>query len=571
MNRIFAVSVLLLLSVAGIFGGTFTTSSTLIPVPAQATGTDAGDTSPNSSQTIHLDADVYLPDGATAPAPVIVIIHGYGGSKTDTFVVTLARDFASAGYVVVAPTMRGFGNSEGLVSLAGPNEIDDLKTIILAMQTGSIGDSPVVTIPVDATSKFGVTGGSYGGGNTFEIMRTHVAGLAAVAPIIGWTDLYQALSPNDVPKLAYGVGLFASGFDTNNPNYDDAMFNLMRDIIGGTPEQMRTGNAQQNIDWRSVIFDPAELSVPAFVIQGWRDWLFPAEQATSLFETSTAIPFFKLYLGGVGHPPAVTDITNPEALYLRGQLIRWFDYWLKGTDTGITTDPRVTVAPENTLKWSQTALVNANTFPLPGTTTTTYYLNFGHLSTLSSAGKTQSLSPTSGGTSLILTPIRRVLGGSANDLIAAFLLVNNLLNSGAGILDSNIVTQADSSANSTTYSSPPLGADVHVTGLPEVHLFVSAKSAGAYYYVQVYENVPNGNLKLITRGAFKDHATNFTAAHEVDFSPFAINHTFKTGNQISVHVSSRDFPFFLPNLSQPTVKIYRGATHPSNITLPVAP
>jgi len=35
--------------------------------------------------------------------------------------------------------------------------------------------------------------------------------LTAVIPIIGWTDLYQALAPNDVPKLTYSLGLFATG------------------------------------------------------------------------------------------------------------------------------------------------------------------------------------------------------------------------------------------------------------------------------------------------------------------------------------------------------------------------
>ncbi|MDB6146857.1 MAG: hypothetical protein JWO45_521, partial [Spartobacteria bacterium] len=379
MNHRSSILLILFLSIGTAFGGTFTTLTTQIPVPSEAVGTESGDTSPSSLNTIHLDANVYIPDGVAAPAPVILIIHGYGGSKNDSFVVTLAQDFASAGYVVVTPTMRGFGQSEGLVTLAGPNEINDLKTIIFATQTGSIGDSPALPIPVNSASSFGVTGASYGGGHSFEIMRAHVNGLKAVAPIIGWTDLYHALSPNEVPKLTYVIGFFASGFDITNPNYDEVMFGWMRDLLGGMPEQNRTGSAQKNIDWRSVIFDPAELTVPTFVIQGWQDWLFPAEQATTLFQTSSSIPFFKLYIGGLGHPPATTDINNDEAVYLRGQLLRWFDFWVKNSDTGITGEPRVTVAPARTAIWSQSALIAADTFPLPGTTSTTYYFNRGQL------------------------------------------------------------------------------------------------------------------------------------------------------------------------------------------------
>jgi predicted acyl esterase len=553
------------------WGGTFTTTDTLIPVPAQATATEAGDTSPATTDTVHLDARVYIPDQVVASAPVVVVIPPYNGSKDSGTAVTLAGDFASQGYVVLTPTVRGFGNSGGLVSLVGPNEVNDLKTIILAMQTGTIGDSPAVAIPVSASSKFGVTGASYGGGHSYEIVRTHVAGLVAVAPIIGWTDLYQALAPNDVPKLSYTAGLFAGGFNAQDPNYDDVMFDWLQDFLGGHPEDARTGGPQNNIDWRSVIFDPAELTLPVFVIQGWRDWLFPAEQAASLFQTSTSIPFFKLYIGGLGHAPASTDTGSAEAVFLRGQLLRWFDYWLKGIDTGIISEPPVTVAPEGTANWSETSLITANTFPLPGTVMNTYFFKGRKLFPAPpTKGRRAAIPPTTGIPAL-LQPIQNALGGSASGLIAAVTVVNGLLNSGGDILSPNIVTDLDTSANLRTFTTPRLTQDVHVVGLPVLHLFVSATDADADYFVQILEISRTGNQRLVSRGAFWDHTAAFSTPHEIDFSPFAINHVFNTGNKIRIQVSSRDFPFFLPNFSQPPVKIYRDPSHPSNVALPVVP
>ena len=553
------------------WGGTFTTADTLIRVPAQATGTAAGDTSDATSDTIHLDARVYIPDGVAAPAPVLVIIHGFGSSKTSSSVVTLAQDFARQGYVVLTPTTRGFGDSDGLVSLAGPNEINDLKTIILAMQTGAIGDSPAVSIPVSASSKFGVTGASYGGGHSFEIMRTHVAGLTAVAPIIGWTDLYQALSPNDVPKLSFTIGLFASGFDSTNPNYEDQMFDWLGSSLSGDPQSIRTGSPQDNIDWRSVIFNPVELTVPTFVIQGWRDWIFPSEQVESLFQAGTAIPFFKMYIGGLGHAPASSDIGTPEALFLRAQLLLWFDHWLKGIDNGITNEPRVTVAPERTASWSETSLITADTFPLPGTVMNTYFFNRLKLSTRAPAGGRRiTIQPTTGVPSL-LRPIQNALGGDAAGLIAAVTVVNGILNSGGDILSPNIVTNLDSGAQSISFTSGALRQNLRVVGLPALHLFVSSTDSDADYYVQVLEKSPRGKVRLVSRGAFEDHAATFNAPHEIDFSPFGINHVFKAGNKIIVKVTSRDFPFFLPNFSQPKIRIYRDSQRPSNVALPVVP
>jgi predicted acyl esterase len=555
---------------SGAFAGTFSQFDTLIPVPASATGTASGDTSPNTSDTIHLDARVYVPDGVAAPAPVVIIIHGFGASKTTGSVVAAAQDFASAGYVVVTPSTRGFGDSDGLVTLCGPNEVNDLKTIILTMQSGAIGDSPAIAIPVDATSKFGVTGASYGGGHSFEIMRTHVAGLAAVAPIIGWTDLYQSLSPNEVPKLSYLLALFAGGFDTGNPNYDDQMFDWADDMLSGHPENMRTGDPQANMDWRSVIFNPAELSVPVFVIQGWHDWLFPLEQATSLFQSTTAIPFFKMYIGGLGHPPAVADFTIPEALYVRAQLVRWFDHWLKGIDNGITTEPRVTVAPERTALWTQATLVTSDTFPLPGTVSTPYFFNAGKLSRSGSKGKPQIVKPTSGLPG-ILAPLEGAIGGDASALIGAIIAVNGSINTGGDVFSPTLDTSLDDSANAITFTTTKLSQALHVVGQPEFHLFVSATDSEAFYYVQIIEVSANGSPHVVSRGAFKDHTTNFGGTHEIDFNGFGMNHVFDAGNKIQVRVASRDFPFFYLTTSQPTIKIYRKAPNGSSVVLPVVP
>jgi predicted acyl esterase len=554
---------------------TFTTATTLIPVPAEATGTVSGDTSPATSDTIHLDARVYIPDGVVAPAPVIVVIHPYNGTKDSDTAVALAQDFASQGYVVITPTVRGFGDSDGLVSLAGPNEINDLKTIILAMQTGAIGDSPAIAIPVSGSSKFGVTGASYGGGHSFEIIRTHVSGLTAVAPIIGWTDLYQALSPNDVPKLSYTAGLFAGGFDAQDPNYDDVMFDWLDDFVGGHPEDARMGGPQQNIDWRSVILDPAELNVPVFAIQGWRDWLFPAEQAETLFQATTAIPFFKLYIGGLGHEPASNDTNSIEALFVRAQLVRWFDHWLKGVDNGINAEPRVTVAPERTAAWSEEALITADTFPLPGTVMNTFFFTRRKLSTSAPttstpvSGRRLTIQPAE--VPNLLQPIRDALGGDADTLIAAVTVFNGVVNSGGDILSPDIITDLDTGANFLSFTSRKLTQDLHVVGLPALHLFVSASEAEAHYYVQIFEKLPGGKLRFVSRGAFRDHATAFDTPHQIDFSPFALNHVFRAGNKIYVQISSRDFPFFLPNFSQPPIKIYRDSLHPSNIAFPVVP
>src|SRR5436190_1748327 len=129
MKKLRLSSLVCLATASACVASTYNTQNTLIPVPSDADGTDAGDTFTNSSNHLHLDAKVYIPDGVAAPAPVVIIVPQWGASKNDNKVKTLAKDFAEAGYVVLTPTMRGFGGSAGNVTLAGPDEINDLKTI----------------------------------------------------------------------------------------------------------------------------------------------------------------------------------------------------------------------------------------------------------------------------------------------------------------------------------------------------------------------------------------------------------------------------------------------------------
>ena len=94
----------------------------------------------NDGRPVQLDTTLYLP--TTAPAPAILLAHGFGGDKTD--LDTQARDLARAGYVVLTYSARGFGNSGGLVHLDAPAfEVADASKLVdyLATQESVRKDS----------------------------------------------------------------------------------------------------------------------------------------------------------------------------------------------------------------------------------------------------------------------------------------------------------------------------------------------------------------------------------------------------------------------------------------------
>ena len=174
---------------------------------------------------VPLDVDVTLPPSGDGPFPTIVMLHGYGGSKTDyeteqssTTYHWNAEYFAKRGYAVVNTTARGFGQSCGAPASRTPDcaqgwlhladqrfEARDTQTLL-----GLLADQGIAK-----PGALGVTGISYGGGQSLELayLRDRIRradgsfapwkspkgtplAIAAAYPRWPWSDLVNALLPN---------------------------------------------------------------------------------------------------------------------------------------------------------------------------------------------------------------------------------------------------------------------------------------------------------------------------------------------------------------------------------------
>ncbi|HZA20321.1 MAG TPA: hypothetical protein VE889_05640, partial [Actinomycetota bacterium] len=191
-----------------------------------------------------LDADVTLPPRGRGPFPLVVLMHGIGGSKTSYESTTIKGAgerhhlsnlwFASRGYAVLNFTSRGLdtgrlregGNVAGstcvddeiqsvdhddelyeddpacLAQLSHLNyEVRDTQYLIGRLVDGTLLDAGGVGV---ARRRIGVVGVSYGGGPAWILTQRNVwrsprgsrVRLAAAVPIITWTDLVSALLPN---------------------------------------------------------------------------------------------------------------------------------------------------------------------------------------------------------------------------------------------------------------------------------------------------------------------------------------------------------------------------------------
>jgi fermentation-respiration switch protein FrsA (DUF1100 family) len=291
---------------------------------------------------VPLDVDVTLPALGDGPFPTIVMLHGWGGSKTSFESASPAGGYnnnfyARQGYAVLNYTARGFGDScggapppdhsgpcgKGYIHLADTRfEARDTQYLL-----GKLADQGIVK-----PGKIAVTGVSYGGGQSMELafLRNQVRRqdgtlapwrspngtplrIAASYPRWPWSDLVDALIPNGrflddqvapqgqslspvgVPIQSYLGGLYALGSATGyycgtapaSTPCTDRDANLPQDfaeVQAGKPLSADALAAIQGIydhsSPYSLAFLPgASRPAPLLIQNGWTDDLFPPEHA----------------------------------------------------------------------------------------------------------------------------------------------------------------------------------------------------------------------------------------------------------------------------------------------------
>jgi hypothetical protein len=331
---------------------------------------------------VPLDVDVTLPATGDGPFPTIVMMHGWGGTKT-TF-ETHSPDgsynnvyYASRGYAVVTYTARGWGRSCGAVdSRTSPG--CDRGWIHLGDHRYEARDTQhllglLVDQGVTSASAIGVTGVSYGGIQTLNLARLrdrvrmedgsfvpwkspNGTPLAIKAGYARWpgSDMAYALQPNGrfadfrtprpkdstsplgVMKKSYNDVLYATGVGggfyepPGGPfNADITTWKMLADAgEPGTPQGLAAARELTNFhSWMGLTGPSAALIVQ----NGWTDDLFPAPEALRVYRTFTAAPGARLslQLGDLGHPRGQNNNATANRSMLT-QASSFFDFFLKG-------------------------------------------------------------------------------------------------------------------------------------------------------------------------------------------------------------------------------------------------
>lgn len=272
------------------------------------------------------------PEGAAPRWGTVIFVHGWGfmketyegvGGATGApvppqdavpYTENRLQEFANNGLLAIAYDARGFGQSGGDSTVAGPAELADLEQVRLWAEQ---------QFPTNGL--FGVVGGSYGGGHAFQALVDNPA-ITTVVPMYGWVDLYQGLAPGNVPKAEWaallgGVGVVGSQGDVSPLLVEWYQKAITRSELDSVKAQMAA---------RSVAGRLAGVTKPLLVCQGMQETLFP--QIDQAWMESGGFTRAYVYTGGHG--------TSDDGCWSR--TLDWFRYFLGGHDTGVDAWPALT-------------------------------------------------------------------------------------------------------------------------------------------------------------------------------------------------------------------------------------
>jgi putative CocE/NonD family hydrolase len=332
------------------------------------------------------------------------------------------------------------------------------------------------------------------------------------------------------------------------------------------------------------------VSVPMYHISSWYDIFLHGGIANfcgarQQAMTAEARRGQKLLIGPWAHLFPYTNPTSqgtgdidfgPRALIdLHEIQLRWFDHWLKGSDTGILEEPPIKLFVMGENVWR-----DEHEWPLARTRYTAYYLH--------SQGKANSargdgtLSPVAPGEEpadrFVYDPNDPVPTCGGNTLIIAM-----------GVQDQRKVEERN---DVLVYTSNVCTEALEVTGPVVVKLFATTTTPDTDFTAKLVDVRPDGYAQNLTDGIMRARYRESRMCpslltpgkvYEFTIDLWATSHVFLPGHRIRVEISSSNFPRFDRNLNtgedQATSTrcqtaaqtILHDQRYPSHILLPVIP
>ncbi|HEX3511541.1 MAG TPA: CocE/NonD family hydrolase [Solirubrobacteraceae bacterium] len=521
---------------------------------------------------VPLDADVTLPPTGSGPFPTIVMMHGWGGSKTSFEASSPAGDgnetydynnvyYAQHGFAVLNYSARGWGNScgsaesrttsgcaEGWIRLADQRyEVRDTQYLL-----GLLADEKV-TRP----TAIGVTGISYGGGQSIELAylknRIRLPGgefapwtspkgkamkIAAAYPRWPWSDLVNALEPNGrfldseiapfgqsyepigVEIESYVAGLYADGNASGYiaPPGADPEADLTKwfgVVNAGEPYALEAEAIEHQIYTYHSGYSLSGPPAPMLLQSGWTDELFPPEQSLRVYNAARAEKApASLQIGDLGHSRGSNKTNEDHAFQEQGAgfFMAHLEHIGSPPPNGSVT-AYTTTCPESE--------------PAGGPYKATRWSRL-HLHTVSFGSTTAQTFTSAGGNPTIASDYDPIAGTSE-----ACKAVKS-------------ETEPDTAAYTTT------SAGFTLMGLPTVTATVNTTGPFGEIAARLWDVLPSGEQRLVSRGVYR---LGENQQGTITFQLHGNGYTFAAGDTVELQLLGRDAPYYRASNGTFTVEV----------------
>jgi len=498
---------------------------------------------------VRLAATLYMPDGAKPGEKFPALLEYLPYRKDDG---TAAEDypkhtyFARRGYVSVRVDIRGFGASEGTPPEREYSEQEqrDGEQVIawLAHQPWSNG----------SVGMFGI---SWGGFSAMQMAMRHVPGLKAILAAHATSELFHD-DVHYVDGMAH-VDEFELNMDMAEGWVGAPDYSLDEKILGPRFDSppwslLYLKHQHDGPFWRDRVRPLAEITIPAFLIGGLQDG-YRDNIPDMLMQSKAPI---KAMVGPWNHSWSNDADFGPRVEW-RDQAVRWFDYWLKGRDTGVRDDPRLVIfmqhwhPPDSNLTEVPGEWRREDVWPPRDARNETFFLADHSLATSMPAPQVHHLKyvPTAG--------------------VEAGFWWGELLS------DTRPVD-----AFSLIYDSPPMEQEVAILGRPQALLRASATARQADWFARLEDVAPDGTVTQVT-GAGLNGAQRDSMSDPRDLEPgkiYSLNvemhltsWVFPKGHRIRVAISNALWPMVLSTPYAMTTSLELGGQQGSRLVLPIVP
>ncbi|MCP5087113.1 MAG: CocE/NonD family hydrolase [Rhodobacteraceae bacterium] len=503
------------------------------------------------SDGCRLSARAWWPIDA-GPVPVILEYLPY--RKRDG---TAARDalthpyLAAHGYVCVRVDMRGCGDSEGLFDDEySEQEISDGIEVVnwLASQDWCSG-------------QVGMMGISWGGFNGLQIAARAPEPLKAIVTICSSVDRFaDDIHYKGGVMLGENAGWAATALSWLSMPPDpeivgDRWQDMWLERLKNTPFLLERWTQHQTRDtyWRhgSVCEDYSAIKAAVLSVGGWHDGY---RNTISHLVSNLESPV-KGIIGPWNHKYPHIAVPGPRIDFL-GEVLRWWDHWLKGIDRGIGADPALrayimdSIAPAVSYAHRPGRWVAVEEWPLRDSPTT-----------LSLNGRNLETTP-----GPVNRPVHTRLGcgqGTGEYFPFGF---------GPGELPDD---QTADDGLSCCFDSAPLQQSLDFLGAAKVTLRLSADQDRGQLAIRLCDLRPDGTSALIAHGFLN---LRHRDGHEKS-APLAPNEEFDVtidldhcgyhlpaGHSLRIAISTSYWPFVWPEGRDVTFQVHSGKVH-----LPVLP